>query len=83
MDEQALQGMLIGMLPTPAYIFGAIVFGIIGFVAYRFGKKTARSKIKWLGVVLMFYPYVTGSDTRLLYLVGLVLCVALYYYRNE
>jgi len=31
----------------------------------------------------MFYPYVTGSDTRLLYLVGLVLCVALYYYRNE
>ncbi|MBC3862526.1 hypothetical protein H8K32_10480 [Undibacterium jejuense] len=83
MDEQALQGMLIGLLPTPAYIFGAIVFGIIGFVAYRFGKKTARSKIKWLGVVLMLYPYVTGSDTRLLYLVGLVLCVALYYYRNE
>ena len=83
MDEQELQGMLIGMLPTPAYIFGAIVFGIIGFVAYRFGKKTQRSKTKWLGVVLMFYPYVTGNDTRLLYLVGLVLCVALYYYWNE
>jgi len=83
MDEQELQGMLIGMLPTPAYIFGAIVFGIIGFVAYRFGKKTQRSKTKWLGVVLMFYPYVTGNDTRLLYLVGLVLCVALYYYRNK
>ena len=83
MDEQELQGMLIGMLPTPAYIFGAVVFGIIGFVAYRFGKKTQRSKTKWLGVVLMFYPYVTGNDTRLLYLVGLVLCVALYYYWNE
>jgi len=68
--------MLIGMLPTPAYIFGAILFGIIGFVAYRFGKKTERTKTKWLGVILMLYPYATGSDTHLLYLVGLVLCIS-------
>ena len=72
-----------GLLPTPAYLFGAIIFGIVGFVAYRFGKKTERTKIKWLGVAMMFYPYVIGSDTRLLYAVGLLLCVAMYVYRNE
>ncbi|MFZ6689782.1 hypothetical protein ACO0K0_18735 [Undibacterium sp. SXout11W] len=83
MDEQELQGMLISMLPTPAYIFGAILFGIIGFVAFRFGKKAERTKTKWLGVILMLYPYATGSDTRLLYGIGLALCVALYYYRKE
>jgi len=75
--------MLFSMLPTPTYIFGAIVFGIIGFVAYRFGKKTERNKTKWLGVVMMLYPYVTGSDTRLLYAVGIILCVAICFYRHE
>jgi len=28
-------------LPSPAYIIGAIVFGIIGFAAYRYGKKAS------------------------------------------
>ena len=83
MNDQEMQSMLFSMLPTPAYIFGAIVFGIIGFVAYRFGKKTERNKTKWLGVVMMLYPYVTGSDTRLLYAVGIILCVAIYFYRHE
>ena len=31
-------------LPSPAYIFGAIVFGIIGIVAYRYGKRTGRPR---------------------------------------
>ncbi|MFZ6692841.1 hypothetical protein [Undibacterium sp. SXout20W] len=83
MNDQELQNLLYSLLPTPAYIFGAILFGVIGFVAYRFGKKTQRVKTKWLGVVMMFYPYVTGSDTRLLYAVGFLLCGAIYYYRHE
>ncbi|MFZ6847558.1 hypothetical protein [Undibacterium sp. RuRC25W] len=83
MNDQELQGMLMSVLPTPTYLFGAILFGIIGFVAYRFGKKTERNKTKWLGVVMMLYPYVTGSDTRLLYAVGIILCVAIYFYRHE
>lgn len=82
MDQQQLQTTLLGMLPTPAYIFGAILFGIIGFAAYRYGKKTGRPRSKWMGVALMLYPYLIGSDTRLLYLVGAALCAALYVYRD-
>ena len=39
-------------LPSPAYIFGAIVFGLIGFVAYRRGKAAERKVTLWLGVAL-------------------------------
>ena len=65
-------------LPTPAYILGAIVFGIIGFVAYRHGRKSEKPVTLWLGVALMVYPYaVTG--TWLLYTVGIALCAAVYF----
>ena len=33
-------------LPSPAYIFGAIVFGLIGLAAFRYGRKRQRSKEK-------------------------------------
>ena len=82
MDEQQLAASLIGMMPTPAYIFGSILFGIIGFAAYRFGKKTERPRTKWIGVALMFYPYFIGSDVRVLFLVGAGLCGVLYFYRD-
>jgi hypothetical protein len=32
-------------LPSPAYIFGTILFGIIGTAAYRYGKKGRVSKV--------------------------------------
>lgn len=82
MDElSSLQAMGF-TLPTPAYFFGMIVFGLIGYVAYRFGKKNANQHIKWLGVVLMFYPYAVAS-TWLMYLIGFGLCGAIYYYRDR
>jgi len=68
-------------LPGPAYLFGAIVFGLIGLVAWRYGKKTERPATKWLGVALMFYPYAV-SKTWLLYVVGLALCAGLFYDRG-
>ena len=82
MDEQQLLSSLGGMLPSTAYIIGSIVFGIIGFVAYRFGKKTGRNRTRWTGLALMLYPYLIGSDTRLLYLAGAALCAVLYFYRD-
>lgn len=82
MDEQQLRGALFSLLPTPAYIFGAILFGVIGFAAYRYGKKNGRARTKWLGVAMMFYPYLIGSDTRVLYLAGVALCLTLYFYRD-
>ena len=82
MDEQQLASTLIGMLPTPGYILASIVFGVVGFAAYRYGKKTGRNRAKWTGVALMVYPYVIGSDTRVLCLVGAALCGVLYFYRD-
>jgi hypothetical protein len=68
-------------LPTPAYLFGAILFGLIGFAAYRYGKKTSRPHAKWIGITLMLYPYVV-SETWMMYVVGAGLCVGLYWFRE-
>jgi len=68
-------------LPSPAYIAGAILFGIIGMVAWYHGRKTQRPRTKWLGVALMFYPYVVPS-TWLLYAVGAALCAGVYFDRE-
>lgn len=81
MDEIAELQSLGFTLPSPAYIVGVILFSIVGYMAYRFGKKTAQPAPKWLGVALMLFPYVV-SDTWLLYLVGSALCAAAYYYRQ-
>ncbi len=72
----ALQSMGL-QLPSPAYIFGAIVFGLVGLVAFRIGRKRQRPITLWVGVALMVYPYLV-SDTVLMYLVGAALCVGLY-----
>ena len=76
----ALQAMGL-TLPSPAYIFGAIVFGLISFVAYRRGKATERKVTRWLGVALMLYPYLVSS-TPWMYAVGVALCAGLYIYRG-
>ncbi|MGO9445462.1 MAG: hypothetical protein ACLPXB_11880 [Thiobacillaceae bacterium] len=68
-------------LPSPAYLFGMIVFGLIGFAAYRYGKSTARQKVKWIGIGLMLYPYAV-SETWLLYVVGGGLCAGLFWFRE-
>jgi len=59
--------------PSPAYLVGAIVFGVVGLVALRRGRKLKRPRTRWLGVALMLYPYAISS-TWLLYVVGLALC---------
>jgi uncharacterized membrane protein len=68
-------------LPSPAYLLGAIFFGLVGYAAYRYGKKKTLSRVKWLGVALMIYPYAITA-TWLLYIIGFGLCVALYLWRE-
>jgi len=68
-------------LPTPAYIAGALLFGLLGLAAYRYGKKTERSRSKWLGVALMLYPYVV-PQTWLMYVIGVALCAGVYFDRG-
>jgi hypothetical protein len=65
-------------VPSVAYIVGALLFGVIGLIAWRHGRRARRPAPKWLGVALMLYPYVT-PQTWLMYLVGAALCVWLYF----
>ena len=76
-DEIAALDALGITLPSTAYIIGVLIFGILGFVFYRYGKKMSLQATKWIGVALMFYPYAI-SNTWLLYAVGTALCVAGY-----
>ena len=68
-------------LPSPAYIFGAIVFGLIGFAAWRRGRKNGRRRTVWLGLALMLYPYVV-AQTWLLYAMGIALSAAVFIDRD-
>ena len=62
-------------LPSPAYIAGVVIFSMIGIVAYYYGKRRGRSRMRWLGLALMLYPYVVWQ-TWLLYVVGAGLAIA-------
>lgn len=68
-------------LPSPAYIFGAILFGLLGLAAYRQGRRNERPRTLWLGVALMLYPYAI-SRTWLLYVVGVALCAGIWLDRS-
>lgn len=81
MDELNTLASLGFSLPTPAYIIGAILFGLIGYAAYRYGKQKSLNKVKWTGVALMIYPYAI-SGTEMLYVVGAVLSLGLYVWRQ-
>lgn len=73
MDEIKTLETLGLVLPSPAYIVGAILFGIVGYLAYRRGRKASSPALTWTGVALMLYPYAV-PQTWLLWLVGAGLC---------
>ena len=65
-------------LPSPAWIFGCILFSLVGIGAWYYGKAVKAPRVRWLGLALMLYCYVT-SPTWLLYGVGIALCVAIWW----
>jgi len=67
-------------LPSPSYIFGSILFSLLGFAAWRYGKVIGHPRTRWLGVALMFFPYLVGR-TWLLYLVGIAICAGIWWDR--
>lgn len=81
MDELHAVESLGFTLPSPAYLVGAILFGFVGLAAYVYGKKASRASARWIGLALMFYPYVI-SRTWLMYAVGVGLCAGLYWFRE-
>lgn len=80
-DLQTLESLGF-QLPTPWYIFGSILFSVIGYAVYRYGKKMALVVPKGIGIALMLYPYAV-SETWLLYVCGVGLSVAAYVYRTK
>jgi hypothetical protein len=80
MDELKTLESLGVTLPTPAALFAMLLFSLIGYAAYRYGKRLELPIPKWLGVALMFYPYAV-SETWMLYVVGVSLCAGLYIWR--
>ena len=73
MDELKNLESLGLVLPSPAYIVGAILFGLIGYATFRRGRSTSRSALTWMGLALMLYPYAV-SQTWLLWVVGASFC---------
>jgi hypothetical protein len=67
-------------LPSTAWIVGCVLFSLIGFAAWRYGKAAKSPRIRWLGLALMLYGYVAGP-TWLLYGAGVALCAAIWWNR--
>ncbi len=68
-------------LPSPGYIWGALVFGMVGFAAFRRGRKTEQFELLGIGVALMAFPYFVGQ-TWLMWTVGAALTAWAFYRWN-
>ena len=64
-----------------ANIIAWVLFGCIGFIAFSYGRKMENFRALIIGLILMIYPYFV-SQTLLLYLVGIILCALLYFWRE-
>jgi hypothetical protein len=80
-ELESLQTMGL-VLPTPWYIAGAILFGLIGWVVYRRGRQSEQSRLVWMGLALMLYPYAV-SATWVLWAVGAALTVLAFWGRRR
>jgi hypothetical protein len=69
-------------LPSAANLFASVMFGIIGYAAFRYGRKVKSRNPVYIGLILMLYTFVV-SQTWAIYAVGIVLCVALYISREK
>jgi hypothetical protein len=57
------------------------IFSAIGFVAFIYGKRRALWRPMIIGIALMAYPYFF-SATLIIYLIGIILTAALYFWRE-
>ena len=58
----------------------AIVFSLVGFVAYRYGKKNSEPRQLFLGIALMAYGYFV-SNAWVSLSIGAVLTLLLFFPR--
>ena len=62
-------------------IIAWIIFGMVGFVAFVYGKKQKNFKPLLIGIALMAYPYFVSSAVWL-YVVGMGLSALLFLWRE-
>jgi hypothetical protein len=68
-------------MPTPAILFAALIFGLIGLVAFNYGRKNTLFGPMVIGLALMVFPYFV-TQTWAVYLVGTALSAGLFYWRD-
>lgn len=68
-------------MPGPAALFASVLFSVLGFAAFRYGKKYGLWPPLAIGLTLMVYPYFV-TQVWLIYLIGCVLCGALFVMRE-
>jgi hypothetical protein len=68
-------------MPTPSALFASIVFGLIGAVAFGYGKRIAAWRAMLSCAALIVFPWFVNA-TWLLWLVGCALCACLYFFRD-
>ena len=79
MDGLGLEGLNLGQFSL-ATILLAVLFGLVGFAAFRHGKKNGEPRPLFLGIALMAYGYfVTNAWVSLA--IGSVLTLALFFPR--
>ena len=66
---------------SPSNLFACIIFGSIGLGAFIYGKKNVSWRPMVIGIALMVYPYFF-SRTFLIYIIGIILTAALYFWRE-
>ena len=78
MDGSELKGLLSGF--SIYTILLAVIFGLIGFMAFRYGRKNSEPRPLFLGIALMAYGYfVTNVWVSLA--IGSALTLALFFPR--
>jgi hypothetical protein len=66
----------------PLNILGGLIFGTIGWGAWRYGRQLDRWKPVTIGLALMIYPYFMTWVWEM-WLVGIGLCGLLYFHHDE
>ncbi len=67
---------------TAASLIPSVLFGMIGFVAFWYGRKLQLWKPLSLGLALLTYPYFCSGPVSL-WLLGLIFTVTLWFHHCE
>ncbi len=66
---------------SAANLFGGLLFGSIGFVAFVYGKRLSQWRPMFLGLGLMVFPYFI-EGTLPLFAIGSVGSALLFFFRE-